>query len=91
MIPYWEPELMKKRFAEHRDGHDVHDEIVFHAYEEKLMSRYNENKNVVLQHIEELIPDLNLSGQWSIDIMQNGDDFWLIDEKQSAHPVYSIR
>ncbi len=79
MIPYWEPELMKKRFAEHRDGHDVHDEIVFHAYEEKLMSRYNENKNVVLQHIEELIPDLNLSGQWSIDIMQNGDDFWLID------------
>lgn len=91
MIPYWEPELMKKRFAEHRDGHDVHDEIVFHAYEEKLMSRYNENKNVVLQHIEELIPDLNLSGQWSIDIMQNGDDFWLIDEKQSAHHVYSIR
>lgn len=79
MIPYWESNTMKKRFAEHRDGHDVHDEIVYQTYEEKLMSRYNENKDDVIQHIEELVQELDLSGQWSIDVMQNGEDFWLID------------
>ncbi len=25
------------------------------------------------------MPELHLSGQWSIDIMQNGNDFWIID------------
>ena len=29
--------------------------------------------NQCIQSVEEL------TGQWSIDIMQNGDDFWLID------------
>lgn len=43
------------------------------------MSRYNENKDDVIQHIEELVQELDLSGQWSIDVMQNGEDFWLID------------
>jgi hypothetical protein len=29
--------------------------------------------------IAKLIPDVNLEGQWSLDVMQNGDDFYLID------------
>ena len=26
-----------------------------------------------------LLPFLDLRGQWSIDVMQNGEDFWIID------------
>ena len=43
------------------------------------MERYNKNKDVVLQKVKELLQDLDLAGQWSLDIMQNGDEFWLID------------
>lgn len=77
--PYWDPDVMKKRFDEHRDGHDEHDAIVYRAHEETLMARYNKYKDVVLQKVKELLPDLDLAGQWSLDIMQNGDEFWLID------------
>lgn len=77
--PYWDPETMKKRFAENRDGHDVHDYISYKAHEDKLMSKFYMNKDDIIMHVKELLPDLHLNGQWSLDIMQNGDDFWLID------------
>ena len=77
--PYWEPEMMKKRFSENRSIHDTHDYITFKANEERLMKRYNENKEKIVKNIEDLIKEMNLTGQWSIDIMQNGTDFWIID------------
>lgn len=79
IMPYWEPDVMKKRFDEHRDGHDEHDAIIFRAYEDTLMARYENNKETVLNEIARILPDLDLEGQWSVDIMQNGDEFWLID------------
>ena len=78
-VPYWDPDVMKKRFEENRDGHDIHDYISYKAHEDTLMSRYEQNKDLVIQKVAELLPDLDLKGQWSLDIMQNGDDFWLID------------
>ena len=33
----------------------------------------------VVEHVNRLLPHLNLKGQWSLDIMQNGSDFWAID------------
>lgn len=77
--PYWDPDVMKKRFAEDRDIHDRHDYHIYMAHEETLMNRYNENKDLIVEKIQEFVPYIPLSGQWSIDIMQNGDDFWLID------------
>lgn len=79
MTPYWEPSIMKKRFEEQRDGHDLHDYVIFEEYKDTLMKRYQENKDLVKTEVEKLLPDCNLNGQWSIDIMQNGTDFWLID------------
>lgn len=83
ITPYWEPDTMKKRFAEgcDRSIHDLHDYTIYKAHEETLMRRYNENKDQIRLQIGELIRDHNvaLNGQWSIDIMQNGKDFWLID------------
>lgn len=81
-VPYWEPETMKQRFGHEADAnspHQIHDYVIYKAHEETLMKRYYENKDVVQAHIEEILPHLNLKGQWSVDVMQNGDEFWIID------------
>ena len=82
ITPYWEPNTMKNRFAHGSDAnspHQIHDYVIYKAHEDKLMGRYHENKDRVLENIKNILPNLNLRGQWSIDIMQNGDDFWIID------------
>lgn len=79
ILPYWQPDVMKRRFEEHRDGHDEHDAITYRVHEQTLMTRYEQNKERVTEEVEKLLPNLDLSGQWSLDIMQNGNDFWLID------------
>ena len=80
--PYWDPDIMKQRFGHSHDSdspHNIHDYIIYKAHEETLMRRYHENVNTVVEKLEAMLPDVNLAGQWSVDIMQNGDDFWLID------------
>ncbi len=80
--PYWDPDVMLKRFGGEPDAdspHQVHDYVVYKAHEETLMRRYYQNVDAVVAHVRELLPHLKLTGQWSIDVMQNGDDFWLID------------
>lgn len=80
--PYWEPKTMKKRFGHEGDvnsPHQIHDYVIYKAHENVLMERYYKNKDVVLAHIESILPELDLHGQWSIDVMQNGEDFWIID------------
>ena len=80
--PYWEPELMKRRFSKGDDAdsvHKKHDYVTFLSHEEILMARYEENKELILRHMEDMLPDVALEGQWSIDIMQNGSEFYLID------------
>lgn len=83
MNPYWDPNTMKQRFGHENDAnspHNIHDYTIYAMHEPILMKRFEENKNRVEQYIQNLISSHNtLSGQWSIDIMQNGNDFWLID------------
>lgn len=82
IAPYWEPDTMKQRFGHEADAnspHQIHDYVIYKTHEETLMSRYHENKGTVQAHIEAILPNLNLKGQWSIDVMQNGSDFWIID------------
>lgn len=73
---------MKKNFLEvgsSKNSVKQHDYIIYSTHEEKLMSRYEKNKGLVMNEVRKLLDKCNLTGQWSIDIMQNGDDFWLID------------
>ena len=73
---------MKKRYTAGSDADTAdmkHDYIIYQMHERKLMSRYNKNKELIVNKVNEMIPNINLTGQWSLDIMQNGDDFWLID------------
>lgn len=82
VVPYWEPNVMKGRFSNYSDAESAdmkHDWVIYSSYEEKLMDRLYQNEELIKEKVEELIVDLKLEGQWSLDIMQNGDDFWLID------------
>lgn len=82
MFPYWDPELMKKRFSKGADADTAdmkHDYIIFLKEEDRLNETFEKNKAHLMEHIREMLPDIPLKGQWSLDIMQDGNDFWLID------------
>ena len=88
MNPYWDPDVMKRRFGHETDAdspHQTHDYIIFRMYEDTLMARYKENAEKVKKHIEYMLPYFLLDGQWSIDVMQNGDDFYIIDMALAAN------
>ena len=49
-------------------------------HEQTLMERYDQNKDHVKEKLEEMLESVEgLTGQWSVDVMQNGNDFWIID------------
>ena len=81
--PYWDPDVMKNRFDNYSDNLSpdmLHDSVIYRAHEKTLMERYYSNKDTVLDHIKVIVEkNTELSGQWSIDIMQNGTEFYLID------------
>ena len=80
--PYWRPDVMKRRFGHAPDAdspHNYHDYIIYSMHEPVLMKRYEDNVERVAENLQRIVNDTDLTGQWSIDIMQNGDDFWIID------------
>ncbi len=70
---------MKKHFDGKDDTDSKHDYITYSLAEDELYRRYESNKESVIEHLRAVIPSVEMSGQWSIDIMQNGDDFYFID------------
>ena len=82
IAPYWDPAIMKERFGHREDAdspHNIHDYEIFLMHEKVLMSRYEISRNTVVEHMKKMLPQVNLEGQWSVDIMQNGEDFYIID------------
>lgn len=86
--PYWDSVVMKKRFAEDHSLHDRHDYVSYSMHEQELYRRYEINKQTVLDNISSWLAEVELTGQWSIDIMQNGDDFWLIDMAVASESAF---
>ena len=85
---YFEPETMKKRFGKAEDSGDldkVHDYIIYCAMEEELMRQYAKQKDTVIKYLKSMLPNIRLHGQWSVDIIQNGNDFYLIDMALSVN------
>lgn len=90
--PYWHPEVMKENFLDIGVSAPIqknHDYINYINHEETLMNRYEENKSLVISEVSKLLKDCKLKGQWSIDIMQNGSDFWLIDMARASESALS--
>lgn len=91
MSPYWEPEMMKKRFGHSEDSdspHNIHDYAIFLMHEDTLQRQYEQNKECVREHMAALIRDIHLQGQWSVDVMQNVDDFYIIDMALAVNSAF---
>lgn len=81
MHPYWDPDVMLDKFSKNVES-DIdakHDYITYMANKDAIMNRYEANKDTVIKHLESILPNIDLKGQYSVDIMQNGNDFYIID------------
>ena len=88
IVPYWDSESMKKRFSQGSDADTAdmkHDYIIYCKEEERLQKTFDANKDMLAERLKDMIPDIDLKGQWSLDIMQNGDEFWIIDMALAAN------
>lgn len=89
--PYWDPEVMNKRFRDAPDAsnpHMRHDAVTYAMREPSLMREYEAAKSLVAAHVKELLTGLDLAGQWSLDIMRDGDEYWLIDMAPAERSAY---
>ena len=89
--PYWRSDIMEQRFAQgaEHSAHDLHDYVVYKAHREALSRRYDEHVEQVSNAVHDMLPNMELTGQWSIDIMQNGNDFYIIDMAPAASSALS--
>lgn len=88
---YWEPSVMKACFesgAANHSIHDAHDYVIYKSYEDTLTDRFEQNKQLVADKVKAILPRLDLKGQWSIDVMQNGNEFWIIDMAVAENSFY---
>ena len=86
---YWNKEVMNKRFEENRNNHDIHDVITYNMASERLEKTYNENIGKVKETMQELLNNnIEMTGQWSVDIMQVKNDFYLIDMALAENSFY---
>lgn len=80
--PYWDPDVMLQRFGHEPDAdspHQVHDYIIYKSQAGRLMDEYNANIENIKAKLQPMLIDFGLTGQWSVDIMQDGNDFYIID------------
>lgn len=50
-----------------------------HFNNKYIKIRYDDSVRMILDEIKKILPAVELVGQWSIDVMQNGNDFYIID------------
>ena len=68
-----------------RNPDKIHDYTVYTAYEHILIAKYEQYKDKICKKVDQMLPYLDLTGQWSLDVMVNGvnedgsDDVYLID------------
>lgn len=79
VVPYWHPIVMKRALKSGIAASIQQDYQTYQQHEDKLTRDYNEFLNRVKTEIKTMLPKLDLSGQYSIDIMKNGDDLYVID------------
>ncbi|WP_261008271.1 hypothetical protein [Staphylococcus haemolyticus] len=77
--PYWHPVLLKNHLKRMSDEQMRRDYLTYLSQEEKLNYEYNKYVNKLQKEISKLIENIDLEGQYSIDIMKNGEDFYIID------------
>ena len=79
VVPYWHPIVMKRALKAGLADSIQADYQTYLAHEDKLTDEFNEHLSRVRKEINAILPNLNLSGSYSIDVMKNGDDLYVID------------
>lgn len=77
--PYWRSDVMKNEFKKVSSPQERHDYVVYKMHEDILNQRYHESVQTVLAELKKVIPRIELTGQWSVDVMRNGNDYYIID------------
>ncbi|TDM38055.1 hypothetical protein ETI11_01295 [Macrococcoides canis] len=70
---YWHPNVMKNGI---RDEGDL---STYKNNEERIIEEFNAYKHYVIELVVKQVENCGLKGKWSIDVMKNGDEFYLID------------
>lgn len=73
VVNYWHPDVMR----------GIYNQEDLHTYldvESELIEKFDKNKDFVGEEILKISKNIEgITGSWSIDVMQNGDDFYVID------------
>lgn len=82
-VPYWDPMVMKNALKNQMiidvNPQIKQDLLTYESHEKKILKEFNEHVKAVNSEMEKLIKNINLKGQYSIDVMKNGKDFYVID------------
>lgn len=82
-VPYWDPTVMKNVLKNQAiaslNPNIMQDFQTYLTHEDKLNKEFNTHVTTINKNLEKLIPNINLQGQYSIDVMKNGEDFYVID------------
>lgn len=79
VVPYWHPIVMKRALQSDMVDSILPDLETYKLHEDKLTSEYNKYLAQVKNEVSDLLPNLELTGQFSIDVMKNGEDFYVLD------------
>lgn len=79
IVPYWFPSVMRNRFKVMENATVEQDYHTYMAFEDTLMADYEKHLSVVKSNVKALIPNIELTGKYSLDIMKSGEDFYIID------------
>ena len=91
IVNYRDEKTMLNRFEEKRDNHNVHDLITFKANLSRLNARFEKYKDIVKEKTMTLLESKSqnrLTGQWSMDVMLSGEDFYIIDMALAEESYY---
>ena len=78
-VPYWHPIVMKMTLKMGLSDSMEQDYQTYLSEEDRLLREFNEHQGELSREIQKLIPEIDLKGQYSLDIMKSGDGFYLID------------
>lgn len=79
VVPYWHPIVMKRALSAGLSDSIQQDFVTYQQHEDKLTHDFNSELARVKREITKLLPSLSLTGKYSIDVMKNGDDLYVID------------
>lgn len=79
-VPYWHPVAMERYlYGLKANGIMVDDYDNYTKNSEKLLKDFELYKDELELKVKDILQNLDLDGQWSLDIMKNGNDFYIID------------